>query len=313
MFTPNTAPPRLLNPADALRTGSLLLAGIVGLVSEPPATLAQPEPAEIKVEGGRIVELRRYEVKGTVVGSLGVQFTVKGEEADDPLAPILSATVADVIPGGAGARAGFKAGDELIAMNGHSLRGLTIVEFTRLVSSERMHGDLTWSLNRDVAGPSLSLVLNGIPKARAWVPIEAPRPPERPTAQRKSGRTAATPDPDHVETMDPYQVEGFWSGAIEVHFSLSGTNLNDNLNDPILDAYIVDVQGDRVGAWSFLLRGDFLTGLNGKPIKGLTVRQLGALVAAERKKGDLVWEVRRGVMTFTRKFNGRWIRPLPTP
>ena len=88
MFTQIATLPFPLNPAAALRVCGLLLTGVAGLASLPPAALAQPEAAEVKVEGGRIVELRRYEVKGTVVGSLVVQFTVKGEEADDPLAPI---------------------------------------------------------------------------------------------------------------------------------------------------------------------------------------------------------------------------------
>ena len=57
--------------------------------------------------------------------------------------------------------------------------------------------------------------------------------------------------------------------------------------------------------------GDTLTGLNGTPIRGLSIRQVAALVAEARKSGRLVWEIRRGFLTLSLRHNGKWETPLP--
>jgi hypothetical protein len=101
--------------------------------------------------------------------------------------------------------------------------------------------------------------------------------------------------------------------AIEVRFILKGENLAVSIDDPIREANVVSAQGGGAQLRDSLQAGDALVGLNGTPIKGLTLRQLGALAAQARPKGDLVWDVRRGLSTFTRRFNGRWIKPLPLP
>ena len=115
-----------------------------------------------------------------------------------------------------------------------------------------------------------------------------------------------------VQKMAPFNVREAVFPSIDVHFELSGTNLADSLNDPILEAKVTAVDDDGMGARLGIRLGDSLTGLNGTPIRGLTIRQLAAVVAAAReKKESLVWEGRRGLVPFTVRYNGKWDTPLP--
>lgn len=115
-----------------------------------------------------------------------------------------------------------------------------------------------------------------------------------------------------VQKMAPFNVREAVFPSIDVHFELSGTNLADSLNDPILDAKVTAVDDDGMGARLGIKLGDSLTSLNGTPIRGLTIRQLAALVSAARdRKESLIWEGRRGFVPFTVRYNGKWDTPLP--
>ena len=115
-----------------------------------------------------------------------------------------------------------------------------------------------------------------------------------------------------LEKMAPFNVQETVFPSIEVHFELSGFNLADSLADPILEAKVTAVDDDGMGARVGLKVGDTLVSLNGTVIRGLTIRQLAALVAnARNHKESLIWEARRGLVPFTVRYNGKWDPPLP--
>ena len=115
-----------------------------------------------------------------------------------------------------------------------------------------------------------------------------------------------------VQKMAPFNVREAVFPSIDVHFELSGQNLADSLNDPILDAKVTAVDDDGMGARLGIRLGDSLLSLNGTAIRGLTIRQLAALVAGARdRKESLIWEGRRGLVPFTVRYNGKWDTPLP--
>jgi hypothetical protein len=115
-----------------------------------------------------------------------------------------------------------------------------------------------------------------------------------------------------VQKMAPFNVREAVFPSIDVHFELAGVNLADSLNDPIIEARVTAVDTDGMGARLGIQLGDQLNSVNGVPIRGLTIRQLAAVVATAReKKENLIWEGRRGLMPFTVRYNGRWDTPLP--
>jgi C-terminal processing protease CtpA/Prc len=115
-----------------------------------------------------------------------------------------------------------------------------------------------------------------------------------------------------VQKMAPFNVREAVFPSIDVHFELSGTNLADSLNDPIVEARVTAVDDDGMGARLGIKLGDSFTSLNGTSIRGLTIRQLAALVAGAReRKESLIWEGRRGLTSFTVRYNGKWDTPLP--
>jgi len=121
-------------------------------------------------------------------------------------------------------------------------------------------------------------------------------------------RKAAEP----IEHLPPFNVREQVFPSIDVHFELAGIHLADPLGDPILEAKITSVDDDGLGARLGLRVGDTLTQCNGIDIRGLTLRQLAAVVAKVRNaKGTLVWEARHGITPFTVRYNVRWDTPLP--
>lgn len=297
----------------------------VGLMMVAAASVWAGSPAG-QVPGAtgedQVVVMRPFEVQIAVLGSIGVRFTLNGDDADDLAAQIVWASLTDVPAGGPGARAGLKAGDELIRLNDRLIRGLTIPQLAGLIRRNRERGNLVWTVRRGVLGVTFTTVFNGKPESEA-------RSLSRPTASPRllQGRTnlecatgvapsALPPLPlaaTQVELMEPFSVRETWTEAIEVRFMLSGKNLTSTLDDPMREANIASVQGVGAGTRQGLQTGDVLVRLNGTALQGLTIRQLGALVAGMRKKGDLVWEVRRGLTFFSRRYNGKWTKPLPLP
>lgn len=112
--------------------------------------------------------------------------------------------------------------------------------------------------------------------------------------------------------MAPFNVREAVFPSIDVHFELAGLNLADSLNDPIVEARVTAVDTDGMGARLGIQLGDLLTSVNGVAIRGLTIRQLAAIVAEARdKKENLIWDGRRGFTGFTVRYNGKWDTPLP--
>ncbi|MBP6506866.1 MAG: hypothetical protein KA257_04820 [Opitutaceae bacterium] len=140
--------------------------------------------------------------------------------------------------------------------------------------------------------------------------------PEMPKLIIKSGRAgqdAGGREVPPAETISPPQPvsppDVFPS--IKVHFVLSGQNLFDTMADPILRAEVTRVESKGVGARMGLQAGDTLLSLNGAALRGRSIREVAALVAAGRKAGGLVWEVRRGATMVTLRYNGQWEDTLP--
>ena len=117
---------------------------------------------------------------------------------------------------------------------------------------------------------------------------------------------------EKVVKMDPFNVRETLFPSIDVHFELAGQNLADSLGDPIVEAKVTAVDDDGMGARLGIRVGDVLVSLNGTLIRGLTIRQLAALVAGIReRKENLIWEGRHGLMPFIVRYNGKWDTPLP--
>jgi len=98
---------------------------------------------------------------------------------------------------------------------------------------------------------------------------------------------------------------------INVRFNLSGENLFNTLDDPIIDARVTYVKSDGLGARMGIQVGDMLLALNRIELKGKTIREVAVLVEEARKKGDMIWEIRRGLGTLTLRHKGKWEIPLP--
>jgi len=114
------------------------------------------------------------------------------------------------------------------------------------------------------------------------------------------------------EKLPAFNVRESVFPSIDVHFELAGVNLADSLNDPIVEARVTAVDDDGMGARLGIRVGDVLLSLNGTTIRGLTIRQLAAVVAdARNHKQNLVWDGRRGLTPFTVRYNGKWDTPLP--
>jgi hypothetical protein len=134
--------------------------------------------------------------------------------------------------------------------------------------------------------------------------------PEAPGGLRRADLAPAKET--KVQKMKPFNVREAVFPSIDVHFELAGVNLADSLNDPIVEAKVTAVDTDGMGARLGIQLGDLLTSINGTAIRGLTIRQLAAVVADTReKKENLIWEGRRGLVGFTVRYNGRWNTPLP--
>ena len=113
-----------------------------------------------------------------------------------------------------------------------------------------------------------------------------------------------------VVQLEPFNVNAVFP-AIQVRFVLSGMNLFDPLGDPIQEARVTAVQNEASGDGTSLSRNDELLSLNGTELRGLTIRQIAALVSGARETKTLIWEVRRGLSTLIMRHNGKWETPLP--
>lgn len=141
----------------------LILATLPG--NPTPDALAQSAAMAAEARG-KAVAMKRVEVAASVLGSIGVNFTMNKTDAADPTATIFWATVVDVVPGSAAQKAGFRPGDEIIRLNAQLVRGLTLAEFLALLERERLHGDLEWKIRRGLLGFEHRVVFNGKPAAK---------------------------------------------------------------------------------------------------------------------------------------------------
>lgn len=134
-----------------------------------------------------------------------------------------------------------------------------------------------------------------------------------------SGANAAIPSAaaaparsaEPVLKLDPLTVSAVFP-AIRVRFVLSRQNLFDPLGDPIEEARVVWVEAEAGGnADSGIRTADVLLSVNGTELRGLTLRQIAALVAEARQSKTVLWEIRRGLSTLVVRHNGKWEVPLP--
>ena len=127
--------------------------------------------------------------------------------------------------------------------------------------------------------------------------------PSKPSAPSSSAGQVIKLDPLTVSAVFP---------AIRVRFVLSRQNLFDPLGDPIDEARVVWVEAEAdENSGTGIQTGDVLLSVNGTELRGLTLRQIAALVAEARKSKTLLWEIRRGLSTLVVRYNGRWDVLLP--
>ncbi len=129
------------------------------------------------------------------------------------------------------------------------------------------------------------------------------------SAQSKPSAPSRGAEP--VLKLDPLTVSAIFP-AIRVRFELSRQNLFDPLGDPIVAARVewVEAEADE-NSGAGIQTGDVLLSVNGTELRGLTLRQISALVAEARKSKTLIWEIRRGLTTLIVRHNGKWVVPLP--
>jgi hypothetical protein len=157
-----------------------------------------------------------------------------------------------------------------------------------------------------------AVMLSAIATAVADEPRRRELPPDVSDPGGRRRVDLAPAKENKVQKMAPFNVREAVFPSIDVHFELAGLNLADSLNDPILEAKVTAVDTDGLGSRLGIQLGDLLTSVNGTSIRGLTIRQLAAIVAnAREKKEDLRWEGRRGLVGFSVRYNGRWDTPLP--
>ena len=107
---------RSLAPAVALARLALGCGAALASVGAPAAGAEDPAGSPALMDSSpKVVQMTPYLVQVSVLGSIGVTFTLQGDDTEDVMAPIFWASITDVPPGGPGDRAGLKAGDELFA------------------------------------------------------------------------------------------------------------------------------------------------------------------------------------------------------
>lgn len=146
-----------------------MLLAVFILVAPPPNPTADALAQAVQMADeakGKAVVMSRVEVTQSVLGSIGVDFSMNKPDANDPTATIYWASVTEVTPGSEAQKAGFQHGDEIILLNGQLVRGLTIQQFLAFIKRERLRGNLTWTIRRGVLGFEHPIVFNGKPGAK---------------------------------------------------------------------------------------------------------------------------------------------------
>lgn len=115
---------------------------------------------------------------------------------------------------------------------------------------------------------------------------------------------------DKVVSLAPLTVRPSYA-TINVGFVLSGTNLFNPAEDPILEARVSSVQATGDEGADPLQPQDLLLAVNGRELRGLTLRQIATVVQDARRQQKMIWRVRRGLAVFEVRQSGTWEPPLP--
>lgn len=120
----------------------------------------------------------------------------------------------------------------------------------------------------------------------------------------------ATPASDaaSVTQLNPFSVSALYA-AVDVRFTMSGTNLFDPLADTVESAEIVGVEIRDVDDRPEIKVRDTIVSIDGVKLEGLTLAQIATLLDNARKKGVPTWQLKTIPATLI-KFDGDWIIPI---
>ncbi len=138
------SPGAVTAPKLLLSVLALAVVPVTGAVNPDTTETDPPESAQ-----DRRVTMNRYEVKASVLGSIGVNFSMNKPEADDPTATIFWATVTEVTPGSTGGKSGLSLQRRTYpTQRPADPRAHRLAEFFGI--GERgnwLHGNLTWKVS----------------------------------------------------------------------------------------------------------------------------------------------------------------------
>jgi hypothetical protein len=153
------------------------------------------------------------------------------------------------------------------------------------------------ALFRSLAGASACLLLALPLTAR----VSEPEPAE-------SESTEAVWDETPITELNPFTVSALYA-AIEVRFTLSGTDLFNPLADTVVSAEVVAVHIRDLDDVPEIKVNDTIISIDGVQLKGLTLAEIAALLDKARKDGVPAWQLNSQAAKSIR-FDGDWIIPI---
>lgn len=129
------------------------------------------------------------------------------------------------------------------------------------------------------------------------------------SAQTAAPETPQPPaSPASITQLHPFNVSALYA-AVDIRFTLSGTNLFDPLADTVKSAQVVAVEIRDLDDSPEIKVLDTLVSIDGVKLEGLTLPQIATLLDNARKKGVPTWELKTIPAKFI-KFDGDWLIPI---
>lgn len=129
-----------------------------------------------------------------------------------------------------------------------------------------------------------------------------------PAQTPEAAPTAPASDSRSVTQLNPFSVSALYA-AVDVRFTLSGTNLFDPLADTVQSAQVVAVEIRDIDDRPEIKVLDTIVSIDGVKLEGLTLPQIATLLDNARKKGVPTWQLKT-IPATNIKFDGDWIIPI---
>jgi serine protease Do len=229
--------------------------GSVGIGFAIPADIAEATVKQL-ISGGKVV--RGY------IGVTIQDFSAEMAEAQG-IPNVKGAIVAELVPGGPGAKAGLLPDDILTAVNGQAVTNRS--ELTREVAKARPGENIRMSVLRD-GKPRTIDVKSGTRPAEGQLGLAD-------DDQDKDGGAAPTPD---KPTSQSIAALGLSLGPID-----AASRQTYKIDSEVKGLLITAVKGDSDAGEKGLAKGDVLSSINGSAVN--TTAEVNAAVASAKKAG----------------------------